>query len=546
MRAFFYPILMLVLLTTFGCGGGGGSDRNSDAPDTNAAHPAGWISQHGAAANSSPGYAACVSCHGGDLRGQGGAPSCYSASFNGQSCHAGGPGAPHPLDGTYLDPANHGPDAKADLTVCQGCHGQAGGPGSNPRFNRGIRAAGGQGCESCHGVNLAHPAAWAGPNNTFHYTAGNIQTGCTLCHGTALNGVGGVGVSCLGCHDSVTTFTLDCTFCHGYPPTGTADQAAPSAVAHRGAAAVGLHNVCVACHGAKENASGGYFSAVPAYALFNKSTNTPGAHWDGRINMNGDTAYNATNFGCDTAVCHGNDLAHQLSDSQLPVVLGNYGSGSGAIPHPIPFTDPALHGPAAKGMTAAFPNGLVDCQPCHASATTPPRFNVGIAAAGGTGCEGCHNDFTAHPSSGGRDNVPWYNGGVRHDNAQAFTVQCALCHGASLQGDFGPACTSCHPGDPIANPSGCVSCHNLPPNGDVPAGNVRPNRTGQHSRGGHVSQTCATCHSGAVYRTPSHFDFAAPATVQFSLTGTDTMTFDAATSTCTGTCHTKAHTGFGW
>ena len=234
MRAFFYSILMLLTLALFGC-----SDGSSDAPASTDAHPQGWIEQHGAAAKSSPDYADCVSCHGNDLRGQGGVPSCYSTSYNGQACHAGGPGAPHPLDGSYLAGAEHGPDAKADLTVCQGCHGEPGGPGSNPRFNRGIADAGGQGCESCHGVNLAHPSDWAGPNNTFHYSARNIQNACTLCHGTALNGVGGVGVSCLGCHSNVTTFTLDCTFCHGYPPSGAVDLAAPKGVAHRTVAAIG-------------------------------------------------------------------------------------------------------------------------------------------------------------------------------------------------------------------------------------------------------------------------------------------------------------------
>lgn len=547
MRALIYSAFFLLALVMFGC-----SDGGSDAPAPDAVHPPGWLTQHGPEARTSPDFAQCGLCHGTELRGQGNVPSCFSVSFNGQSCHAGGPGAPHPLDGSYLSGAAHGPQAKQDLTVCQSCHGEPGGPGSNPRFNRGIVDAGGQGCESCHGANLAHPSAWAGPNNTFHYTAQNIQQSCTLCHGAALNGVGAVGVSCLGCHDSVTSFTLDCTFCHGYPPTGAADLATPSGVAHRNAAAI-THDVCVICHGAKENATGGYFAAVPAYALFNKSTDTPGDHWDGRINMNAETAYNQANFGCDAAACHGNDAAHRLTDSQLPVALGNYGSGAGAIPHAIPFLDPALHGPAAKGLTAAFPNGLLDCQPCHASApvgTDPPRFNRGIAAAGGVGCEGCHNDRTAHPASGGRDNTPWYNGGPRHDNARGFANQCALCHGAGLEGVAGisPACTSCHVASPVANPAGCLSCHNIPPNSAAPAGNVRPNRDGEHSEGGHQNLTCATCHSAFAYRTPGHFDPAptSPAEVQFNLVSPDNMTFDATNSTCTGVCHGETHNITNW
>lgn len=528
MRASIYSLLFFAILALAGCSNGGGSGSDT-APAPTAAHPLGWLQQHGAEALKSPNFQSCVLCHGADLRGLSNVPSCYSASYNGQACHPGGPGAPHPLDGTFLNPANHGPVAKRDLTACQDCHGQAGGPGSNPRFNRGIQAAGNQGCEGCHGTSLAHPAEWAGPNATFHYSAGNIQQSCTLCHGATLNGAGGVGPSCLGCHDSVSAFTLDCTFCHGYPPDGTADLDVPSGVAHGGVAAIGSHDVCVVCHGVKENA-GGYFSADTDYALFNKLTGAQGYHWDGRINMNGETAYNETNFGCDAALCHGNDAGHRLSDSGLPVELGNYGSGAGAIPHPIPFTDSAQHGPAAKGLTAAFPQGMLDCQPCHGQAGVAgsnPRFNVGIAAAGGQGCEGCHGLNLAHPLS-------WYDRVVTHSDVNGLTM-CALCHGAALDGGVGPACTSCHTVDPVANPTGCVSCHNTPPDGAVPAGNIRPNRDGRHSIGDH-QVACATCHEGAGAGTPGHFDQADPADV--AIQATFGGTYNPLTGNCSNvSCH---------
>ena len=361
------------------------ASNNSSAPSEEEAHPAGWLAVHGSAAAASSGYTDCTGCHGADLKGSGKAvncfechsfntappfsihpaswsdpylnhriyaasngtesckachgqdlhgadpaPSCFSASVDGRSCHASGPSAvPHPLDGSFLNPANHGPVAKADLTACQPCHGQDGGPGSNPRFNIGIQAAGGQGCEGCHGQNLAHPAHWAGPNNTFHYSAGSIQKACVLCHGANLDGVaqsGGasVGVSCIGCHDSVATFTLDCTHCHGYPPDGSADIATASGVAHRSVADITGHNVCVNCHGMKEGAPG-QFAPTSNYALFDKATNTLGDHWNGKIDMNATTQYNQTNFGCDVAVCHGNNSTHQLSDSGLPVELKDFG-----------------------------------------------------------------------------------------------------------------------------------------------------------------------------------------------------------------------------
>ena len=568
------------------------SSSNSSAPPDNQAHPLGWIASHAEDAlatagfadctgchgdnlqgsgdavscyschsfNTTPpfiihptswtnayvdhrGYAAtydssvCASCHGSDLKGSPAAPSCFSATFDGRSCHPAGPGeAPHALDGSYLNGSAHGPDAKADLTACQACHAESGDPGTNPRFNIGIASAGGNGCESCHGVNYAHPASWAGPNNTFHYSAGNIQSACTLCHGTALDGAGGVGTSCLECHAEVTNFTLDCTACHSYPPTS-----------HGDVASISSHDECAVCHGMKESATGG-FSASTNYNLFDKTTETPGDHWDGNINMNQSAGYDQDQHGCDA--CHAIS-GYQMADSGLPVVLEAYGLGD-TVPHTLDgsFLSPANHGPAAKGLTAAFPNGLLDCQECHATAGgagTNPRFNVGITSAGGNGCESCHNDNTAHPSAGTRENINWYDGTYVHSNASEFSTMCALCHGANLEGGVGPACTSCHTVDPVANSTGCVSCHNVPPNGAGLAGNVRPNRQGEHNQNGHSSlinadaaQTCSRCHFEAGVGTANHFDTSSPATVNFNhpdSTDTISATSDASNTTCTGACH---------
>lgn len=282
------------------------------------------------------GYAECLGCHGAGLRGSPAAPSCFSGSVDGRGCHDEGPQpVPHPLgeylaqDGvtlvTYRFGSQHGPDAKQDLTVCQVCHGEAGGPGSNPRFNAGID---GSGCEGCHGPNLAHPSNWAGPNNTFHYSAGSIQKACTLCHGTALDGGTVMGrTSCLGCHDSVADFTLDCNYCHTYPPDGSLHNGMTKGVDHTGVP-LDEHGQCTGCHGMRESAAGSSFLATQNYALFVKFTETTpdiiGDHWDGNIQMSADFQYNSSNFGCDAASCHGvpsNNAEHQMSDSGLPVIL---------------------------------------------------------------------------------------------------------------------------------------------------------------------------------------------------------------------------------
>ena len=378
MRNLQFFVLLASVLFVSACSSGG-----SDSPSDNNAHPESWFSAHAPEALVDPGYDECKQCHAPDLRGSGDAvscyschsynteppfsihptgwtdsyfdhrgyaavngfntctpchgstlqgyqtaPSCYSTSFNGQSCHPDGPqGVPHPLDESYLLGTNHGPDAKSDLTVCQSCHGQPGGPGSNPRFNIGIERAGNQGCEGCHGEDYAHPSEWAGPNDTFHYTASSIQKACTLCHGVALDGVGGVGGSCLGCHDSVVDFTLDCEFCHGYPPNNDdlpAPPDLPIIVPHRGVADVGPHVECFICHGMYETADGGWFEPASNYLLFDYNTDINGYHWDGNIDMSADYQYNPDNYGCDAASCHPNNPAFQLSDSGLPVMLRSF------------------------------------------------------------------------------------------------------------------------------------------------------------------------------------------------------------------------------
>ncbi|MDT8420432.1 MAG: hypothetical protein RQ754_08380 [Desulfuromonadales bacterium] len=537
--------LLLLILCCLGC-----SDSSSKAPQVTEAHPENWLPVHGPEATKDVEYASCQLCHGADLRGSGVAPSCFSARIGTQGCHAGGPGAPHPLDGSFLDPVNHGPPAKVDLTVCQGCHGETGGAGDNPRFNVGIYTAGGTGCEAaeCHATGYAHPENWAGPNTTFHYSAGNVQAACGLCHGVDLTG--GAAPGCLGCHSSVSSFRLDCSFCHELPPDDVSDFAVPIPVAHGNVADIGLHNVCTVCHGMKESAVGGSFLANTNYALFDKSSDTIGDHWNGKINMNADTAYNENKYGCDAAGCHVNDPAHVLSDSGLTVELGAYGSSGSSLPHPVDgtFLSAGNHGPAAEGRTAAFPNGLLDCQPCHGQeGTDNPRFNLGIYLANQeVGCEGCHSEFTAHPSSPSF----WYDLAPTHSDIAVTDLgaMCVLCHDTATagpaSGGVGPACSSCHPADPLVSATGCRSCHNQPPDNAGPVGAQRPNRAGSHTEGDHASiiGNCDNCHAGSGFGTAWHFDAAAPADVDirnlWDADGPGSATYSPLTGDCTNvSCH---------
>jgi len=241
-------------------------------------HPASWgndpyLNHRSYAAVN--GFGSCRACHGNDLRGYQVAPSCYAADFNGVACHADGPQAvPHPVYGTlptppdsYLVGTNHGPDAKANLIDCQQCHGQPGGSGSNPRFNIGIYVMGGNGCEPCHGVDYAHPPDW--PD---HYTAGNIQAACSLCHGTNLNGVGGVGTSCLDCHNlSPGTYPSGCLSCHGQPPNSAApvgdvrpnEQGLHDVPSHSIGISAVPGETCQRCHDGSGTGTVVHYTAVP-------------------------------------------------------------------------------------------------------------------------------------------------------------------------------------------------------------------------------------------------------------------------------------------
>ena len=70
--------------------------------------PDSWVdpySDHPSYASAN-GTASCTSCHGKTLQGYQTAPSCFADSFNGQSCHPGGPGsAPHPINADWLLPS---------------------------------------------------------------------------------------------------------------------------------------------------------------------------------------------------------------------------------------------------------------------------------------------------------------------------------------------------------------------------------------------------------------------------------------------------------
>lgn len=261
-------LLMVMVLLIVHLGGCSNSP-NPNAPTTTAAHGANWLLTHGPIAQQD--LVSCEVCHGATFTGSGPVPSCFE-------CHLGGPPffihPPSPQPNlTWQDPVNHGAVAKADLTRCQGCHGQVGGAGSNPPFDVALGSLE-KGCDSvvgCHNntdlVNTfnnghnpgaAHPVYdpnalneqdlrhWYGENIAFrttngvplkndligHFNAGNMTIACALCHGANLKGLaeGGVGPACMNCHvlDPIANPSR-CVSCHGPLPAlpGQPQQSGP-------------------------------------------------------------------------------------------------------------------------------------------------------------------------------------------------------------------------------------------------------------------------------------------------------------------------------
>ncbi len=268
-------LLLGLFLLLAACGGGGGGSE--DAPTTRNAHEPGWRINHSATARIAQAkndFSECQVCHRADFKGGDGVPSCFECHTEGQpfsNFHPKQPGFEHL---NWAHPLNHGRAAKLTLLNCQGCHGEPGGPGSNPRFNVTLRSLEG-GCESltCHGdksnlytdlvsvppielidevahpVNAAHPGSSAPDNfwwfgqqlefedgtqaNLGHWDVQDNMQACTLCHG--LQGLGGSGPSCLECHVS-NPFSnpSGCVSCHGQPPMPFGESKVTQYIAQEG------------------------------------------------------------------------------------------------------------------------------------------------------------------------------------------------------------------------------------------------------------------------------------------------------------------------
>ncbi|TYO96105.1 hypothetical protein EDC39_11551 [Geothermobacter ehrlichii] len=492
----------------------GCSSGNSDAPLVDQAHPAGWIHQHADAAMA--GLSDCQLCHGIDFTGSGGVIGCLDCHFDGP------PFTVHPAAWTDVRTDHQGFAGNYSWTTCAtaACHGvELGGGTVGPScFNSSTQCHAATGGDPPAPHVVPYPTVATDPD--FHGTDAKADlVYCRNCHGRPLNDFRGGFVADLFADATPEINTNgNCSLCHPEATAHPADwDGVDTTLAHFSSG--NLVGACTLCHNLTVDTTPGNTTAGP----FAGAPSCFSASWD---SPNG------------TSGCH--------ADGPTPHTLdGSYLAGS-------------VHGPDAKA-------DLDHCRDCHGDTTTDvnPRYNkliTDVNATGsivnpGNGCEGCHNDATAHPSIGvgmglgnEREVVNWYDvPGQRHNDANISATTCGLCHSEIGSGNVGGLCTGCHVSVPTgANASGCVSCHGAPPDGAT-----APNRVGRHDKKDH-QVSCDVCHTNNGPGSAAHFT--RPPDPQRAdlknqvdaVDGDLTFTLDASNVTCTNTCHGKNHNNETW
>ncbi len=387
-----------------------------------------------------------------------------------------------------------------------------------------------------------HPANWY-IDHRAAYLANPDQ--CTGCHGTDLHG----GISGVSCFSS----SFNGLACHATGPAGhPAGWASPDshgAAAKSGPSTTAMtgFSTCQICHGSDFTGGLANQTCLNTAGCHGATVGAPHPPAPWRTSATTTRTHITTNTanGPVCGLCHlGGKLVGVYAPLPAGVQPGCFDGtlchGSNVVPHPVPFTDPTLHGPVAKA-------DLTFCEGCHANPSSGgpgsnPRFNVPIGNLP-AGCEspGCHDPNYAHPSQwrGLTSTAP---GG--HMTAGNMANACALCHGVNLAGGVGPACSTCHTAGSPLTLTNCTSCHGIPPNGTA-----YPDSAGAHSvHYGLISaitpsttDICNTCHNGGGTRTANH-DYGRTSVFVSFLSAysakSGAASFDPTSNTCTNiACH---------
>jgi predicted CxxxxCH...CXXCH cytochrome family protein len=501
-------------------------------------HPTNWIVDHRAAFISDTGQ--CTPCHGSDLMQAGSAGgiskvSCYSATFNGMSCHVNGPG--HPAG--WSNPGSHGSTAKTapdnnlghGFQYCERCHGVDFAGGSVNRS-----------CFTCHTVTAPHsPKPWrtsAGSARTHTDTDSGNAPVCAQCHLNGLNSTvqpnpPAPAGTAPGCFNS--------TLCHGVVghAVGWASPDVHGASAKSAPGTSSGFAYCQSCHGTAFNSVGGTAttSCLNTAGCHGATVASPHSPAPWRSSGTTTRTHTTTNT-ANASVCN---QCHALGANSTRQPVPPYGTTAGCFnnslchgievaPHAVPFTASTDHGPAAKA-------DLTYCEGCHANpsnggAGTNPQFNVSIGSLV-SGCEDCHVTNTAHPKPWSANNAF----ATSHQSAGNMANACALCHGATLTGGTGPACGTCHTAGSPLTLMNCTSCHASPP-----SGTSAPNRAGSHAKHYAITVACGSCHSNAGSGTALHKNAAVDVAISPTYNGVVPASFNASAHTCSNvSCHADAY-----
>jgi predicted CxxxxCH...CXXCH cytochrome family protein len=450
----------------------------------------GYVSSHRDSGNQS---VACAICHKVDGPGTGpdpNAPSCFSASFNGVSCHSGGPGAanhPVPFQGTTHTQANQA-SYNAD-------------------------------CANCHSITGVPPNSSA--------------------------------PTCVTCHQSATTLPFtNCTSCHARPPAGaTYPNVAGRHAKHDALASV--TGVCSTCHNGLDTGSLAHYNRANARPGKNALRVPPGdAAFLATYNAKaGAASFDNVALTCANVSCHG---AVTAPNWQTGTIIVNTDAGCRAC-HKLgaalgnPENNSEYSGLHSVHLSTAV-GGAILCTECHnmangttgdlnhfkflntpqmegpASQTVEPN---GLAANYNTTNQTCGN-FTCHTVT--HSGFPWGGGanhpvpparftGTSHTSVTSLTFPgtCGACHFETGAGTkLGPTCTVCHQAGSPLSALNCTSCHGgVPtkgPNGPT-ATAPYPNKAGAHAKHWDLGPlgnaiNCDTCHSGLGSGTTAHYDSA--------------------------------------
>ena len=212
-------------------------------------------------------------------------------------------------------------------------------------------------------------------------------------------------------------------------------------------------------------------------------------------------------------------------------------------------TSPDFHG--SSTLTCADCHDLgTECNACHFGAsgnTSPTGWTHGttphdqLEAEGdvcnschdlnrgyGNGPESCHDchDLNTHA-------VPFSGHELQ---AISDPTSCQECHGASLNGGSGPACSMCHTAGSPLTALNCSSCHGKPP-----TGGSSPNTDGSHTVHNllaGVTGACTICHQGAGTQTAKHYDTVVDVAFSGYNASSGTASYDAGSDTCSKvSCH---------